>query len=104
MRGDIERLANEAYGVNNRPIGWAGNTDPNSPLLITDNYADLRLLADTVLGTDVRPEGWIGLVTDSSAETWRNQRHDLELLADEAVPEFPLLRGSARGDGRMTTR
>ena len=92
-RGDIERLANEVYGVNERPIGWAGNTDINSPLLLTDNYADLGLLTDTVLGANIRPDGWIGLITDSRPETWRNLRHDLELLADVAVPDFPSIEG-----------
>lgn len=86
VRGDIERIANEVYGVNDRPLGWSGNTDITSPLLLTDNYEDLRLLADETLGTGVRPEGYLGAITDSPLETWRNLRHDLELLADVVVP------------------
>ncbi|MEO1441694.1 MAG: hypothetical protein AAFV33_14950 [Chloroflexota bacterium] len=93
-RGDIERLANEAFGVNDRPVGWAGNTDINSPLLLSDNRADLDLLADETLGVNVRPDGWVGLVNEQSQiDTWRNIRHDLEVLADELVPTFPSIEG-----------
>lgn len=89
VRGDIERIANEVYGVNDRPLGWAGNTDITSPLLLTDNYEDLRILADQTLGVGVRPERFIGSITDSQLETWRNLRYDLELLADAIVPTLP---------------
>lgn len=89
VRGDIERLANEVYGVNNRPVGWSGNTDINSALLLTDNYEDLRILADETLGDEVRPPAWLGLITNSKVETWRNLRYDLELVADVVVPTLP---------------
>lgn len=92
-RGDIERLANEVFGVNDRPLNWTGNANIESPLLLTDNYADLGLLADEVLGDNNRPEGYIGLITESRVETWRNLRHDIEILANEIVPLFPSIEG-----------
>ncbi|MEM6283737.1 MAG: hypothetical protein AAF787_16220 [Chloroflexota bacterium] len=93
-RGDIERLANEAFGVNDRPQGWAGNTDINSPLLLSDNRADLDILADELLGASVRPDGWVGIFNaDSRTDTWRNIRHDLEVLAEAVVPDFASIEG-----------
>lgn len=102
VRGDIERIANEVYGVNSRPIGWAGNVDIESPLILTDNYADINILADDTLGDGNRPLGWLGLITESRVETFRNQRYDLELLADEVVPNFPTIEG-ARPRGWQNT-
>jgi hypothetical protein len=92
-RGDLERIANEVYGVNSRPIGWRGNTDAASPLLLTDTYEDLRILGDETLGLDVRPDGFIGRITESRVETFRNLRYDLELLTDATLPTFPSLNG-----------
>ncbi|MFZ4827491.1 MAG: hypothetical protein ACOYLB_09045 [Phototrophicaceae bacterium] len=91
VRGDLERLANEIFGVNDRPIAWTGNADITSPLLLTDTYDDLELLADLQLGEDNRPQTWIGAVTSSSVETYRNIRYDLELLADRVVPTLPTI-------------
>ncbi|MFZ4814648.1 MAG: hypothetical protein ACOYL5_08940 [Phototrophicaceae bacterium] len=88
VRGDLERLANEVYGVNNRPQGWVANTDINSPLLITDNYADINTLANDRLGQGNRPDTWVGLITENRTETWRNQRHDLELLANALTAQY----------------
>ncbi len=92
-RGDLERIANEVYGVNNRPLGWSGETDPDSPLLLTGTYEDLRILADETLGVDVRPDGFVGRITESSIETYRNLRFDLELITDTILPTFPSLEG-----------
>ncbi len=93
-RGDIERLADEVFGVNDRPIGWSGNRDENSPLLLADNRADVDLLADETLGVNRRPEGWASLfLDDSQVLSWRNVRHDLELLTEELVPQFPSIEG-----------
>lgn len=92
-RGDLERIANEVYGVGTRPNFWSGNTDVTSPLLLTDTYEDLRILADETLGVDVRPEGFIGRITQSRIETFRNLRFDLELITDAILPTFPSLNG-----------
>jgi len=92
-RGDVERLANEVYGVNNRPLGWSGNTNIDSPLLLTDTYEDLRILADETIGENERPPGFIGVITENQTETWRNLRYDLELIADVIVPTFPSIEG-----------
>jgi hypothetical protein len=93
-RGDLERLANEEYGVNDRPIGWAGNTDIESPLLLTDTYEDLRILADQTIGVNERPDGFVGLITESRVETWRNLRFDLELIATAIVPNYSSIEGT----------
>ncbi len=81
VRGDIERLANELYGTNDRPVNWSGNADPESPLLAADNAADIDLLAEDQLG-DERPPGYSGLASPNSTISFRRQRRDLELLAD----------------------
>jgi hypothetical protein len=83
IRGDLERLADERLGLNNRPANWTNNRDINSPTLVSDTFFDLEALADAQLGQDVRPEGWIGFVNSSLYLSNRNLRHDLELLADQ---------------------
>ncbi len=83
IRGDLERLADERLGLDNRPANWIGNRDINSPTLVSDIYFDLEALADTLLGQDVRPADWIGFVNNSLFLSNRNLRHDLELLADQ---------------------
>jgi hypothetical protein len=85
IRGDIERLADELLGLNNRPSGWIGNKDVNSPTLIADNLLDLETLANAVLEGGQRPLGWIGAVTNQPATSYLNLRHDLELLADATL-------------------
>lgn len=85
VRGDLERLADEVLGLNNRPPGWIDNTDIDSPTLAFDILADMEVLADIVLGRDIRPEDWIGQLRESQVATFRNLRHDLELLADAAL-------------------
>lgn len=85
VRGDIERLADELLGLNNRPIGWIGNKDVNSETLANDNFEDLELLADEVLGTNQRPPGWSASFTGSPLSTFRIVRRNLELLADATL-------------------
>ncbi len=93
VRGDLERLADELLGLNNRPDGWIRNVDSTSPSLASDNLLDMRTLADEVLGMDVRPEGWIGVISNSPGIAFRNLRHDLELLADATMGEEKRPRG-----------
>ncbi|PJF40454.1 MAG: hypothetical protein D6737_10415 [Chloroflexi bacterium] len=85
VRGDLERLANETLGLNNRPEGWTGNTNPNSLTLAGDNFLDIESLANNQLGMGVRPDEWIGVLSNQPALIFRNQRHDLELLADATL-------------------
>jgi hypothetical protein len=85
LRGDLERLADEKLGLNNRPLAWIGNKDRESPTLIGDNFLDLETLATEVLGSNERPETWLGVVTASPLISYRNLRHDLELLADRSL-------------------
>ena len=84
VRGDLERLADERLGLNNRPVDWTNNRDISSPTLAGDTFIDLELLASELLG-DERPLGWIGALSNSGGLIFRNLRHDLELLADLAM-------------------
>jgi hypothetical protein len=85
IRGDLERLADERLGLNNRPGGWIGNRDVNSPTLVGDLYLDLETLADALLGDGSRPLGWIGGISNTPAVSFQNLRHDLETLADATL-------------------
>jgi hypothetical protein len=86
LRGDLERLANELLGVNERPSIWVGNVEEGSPSLVADAAADLETLADLELGNGQRPEGWTNL-TSSPLQGYRNIRFNLELLADVSLGE-----------------
>jgi hypothetical protein len=82
VRGDLERLADEELGLNNRPVGWRGNRDRNSATLASDIFLDLDTLADAQLGAGQRPDTWIGVIPNAPYFAYRNLRHDLELLAN----------------------
>lgn len=82
VRGDLERLADEEFGVNSRPQEWRGNKDPATQTFLSDLFLDLDTLANARLGLGVRPEGWVGVLANSPALAYRTLRHDLELLAD----------------------
>jgi len=82
VRGDLERLADEELGLNNRPLGWVGNKDRNSPTLISDNYLDLELLADTEIGAGQRPPEWLPTLPGAPIFAARYLRFNIELLAD----------------------
>jgi hypothetical protein len=84
VRGDLERLADEELGLNNRPTNWIGNRDRSSTALIGDVFLDMQRLADELVGQNLRPDGWIGGVGASPGAASFTLRHDLELLADEA--------------------
>ena len=87
LRGDLERLANELLGVNERPPAWIGNVEGGSPTLIPDAAADLERLADITIGTEGRPDDWETFVPTSQAVSYRNLRYNLELLADLTLGE-----------------
>lgn len=82
-RADLELLADNVLSVGTRPEGWLGNSDVNSPTVVTDLWFDSELLANDVLGIDSRPDNWIGATASVAAILTRNVRHDIELLADE---------------------
>lgn len=93
VRGDLERLADEKQGLNNRPQGWIGNKDAASPTLASDISLDLESLANTLLPGQPRPNGWIGApLPNNPILAYRTLRHDLELLAN-AVGQTPRPRG-----------
>jgi hypothetical protein len=100
IRGDLERLADEELGLNNRPAGWVGNKDINSPDLAGDIFADLGLLADELLGRATRPPGWIGAFSGEQIQNLRTLRFDLELLADSTLGEDVRPRGW-QGDNQL---
>ncbi len=82
LRGDLERLANELLGVNERPPAWIGNVTADSPTLVPDTAADLERLADIALGSGERPPEWEIFIASSQAVSYRNLRFNLEQLAD----------------------
>lgn len=84
-RGDLERLADELLGLDNRPDGWLRNVDSTSPTFVSDLFLDLELLADNQLGAGERPDGWVGATTFNNGANYLNLRHDLELLADATL-------------------
>lgn len=87
VRGDLERLGDELYGLNERPAGYSGNRDVNTPSFVGDLFLDLNAIVDLALG-DIgyeqgeRPVGWIGTVSSLPAASYYSLRHDLELLTD----------------------
>ncbi len=85
VRGDLERTANEIYGVNTRPGAWIGNVDANSVTLAADISTDLETLAEEVYGGLNRPEGWARFIPESEAVSLLNLRFNLETLTDEAL-------------------
>jgi hypothetical protein len=84
-RGDLELLANEVFGRDQRAAGWSGSTDATNPELPLLIRLDLEILAGYVLGAEVRPDGWFGVVPSSPLAVARDIRHDLELIADTVV-------------------
>lgn len=87
VRGDLERLADEKLGLNNRPPDWTFNKDVNSPTLAADNFADMERLSDALLGPGLRPDGWVAAIGDDPGDTARDLRYDLEILADVTLGE-----------------
>lgn len=81
-RGDLERLADELLGLQERPPGWIGERDPNAPNFVGNLRLDLELLADDRLGPGVRPPTYIGLNAGDPSSSYLNIRFDLELLSD----------------------
>lgn len=81
LRADLELLANDALGLEQRPGGWTFNNNAGTTTFISDLWFDTELLANLVYGEGSRPQDWFG-ATGSSAELLvRNIRHDLEILA-----------------------
>lgn len=81
-RGDIERLADEEFGLNTRPSGWIGNKDKTSSSLLADNFLDLESLANEELGIGQRPVGWLGTPPAVPIYGYQYLRFNLELLAN----------------------
>lgn len=101
VRGDLERTADELFGVNQRPAGWLDNIDVNSPTLAFDIGNDLEILANTQLGLETRPDGWITTpVVSSQTVSLRNLRFNLEILTDELLGDGVRPRGW-QGSGQI---
>lgn len=93
-RGDLERTADEVFGVNQRPAGWLDNTDISSSDFNNALSDDLDLLADEQLGTGERPVGWIPeAAAGSDLQVLQNTRFNLELITDVLLGEGVRPRG-----------
>ena len=97
-RGDLELLANEVFGLDQRPAGWSGSSDATNPDLPLLTRLDLEVLAGFVLAADERPDGWFGVVVSSPLAVARDLRHDLELIADIVVGASTIRPGLWAGD------
>lgn len=94
VRGDLERTADEVFGVNLRPTGWLDNTDIASPAFIVSIESDLELLAEEQLGSGVRPEGWIReAAAGSELQALQNLRFNIEAITNELLGEGVRPRG-----------
>jgi hypothetical protein len=83
LRSDVELLANNVFGVDERPEAWVGNTTLGSENYIGDLWVDNELLAIAIFGEVDRPADWFGATTSRPELLARNIRHDLELSADQ---------------------
>ncbi|MBZ0290034.1 MAG: hypothetical protein K8I30_20585 [Anaerolineae bacterium] len=83
-RTDLELLANNQMG-SQRPTGWSGSLDINSPDMLLLLRLDLELLVGTLYGLDTRPPGWFGPTPGTAYNIARDIRHDLEVLADTLI-------------------
>ena len=102
IRADLELLANEVIGLEQRPEGWTFNSDITSVTAVSDLWFDNELLANVIFGEGQRPLDWLGVTSESAALVARNVRHDLEISATQGFgtttrpPEWrgapPLLR------------
>lgn len=102
VRGDLERTADEFFGVNVRPDGWIDNIDITSPTLAQDIRTDLAVLADEALGIGQRPRLWNGSTpSGTNLASFRSLRFDLELITDVALGTGNRPRGW-QGDSLLT--
>lgn len=83
IRSDVEQLANDVFGAEERPEAWTGTTQLDAPNYIGDLWLDNELLAIAIFGETDRPEDWFGATTRQPELLVRNIRHDLELSADQ---------------------
>lgn len=60
IRLDLELLAGQLMGPDQRPEGWFGAVPSTAFAIARDIRHDLELLADKVNPPNVRPPGWIG--------------------------------------------
>ncbi|MBZ0296972.1 MAG: hypothetical protein K8L99_30710, partial [Anaerolineae bacterium] len=67
LRADLELLANEVLGLEQRPAGWTFNTDQTTATFISDLWFDNELLANEIFGETTRPADWFG-ANNSSVE------------------------------------
>lgn len=83
LRADLELLANEVLGLEQRPAGWTFNDDATSTTYISDLWFDNELLANAIFDETTRPASWFGANGSNAQLLLRNIRHDLELSATE---------------------
>lgn len=83
VQADMELLADEVFGAEERPENWTNNEDLESPLFVVDLWLNNELLAERLYEGSSRPDEWFGVTSSNPEILGRNIRHDLELLADE---------------------
>ncbi len=84
IRADLELLANEVIGPEQRPPGWTFNSNLASATAIADLWFDNELLANVLYGEGARPADWLGVTSQRVELVARNVRHDLELSATQS--------------------
>ena len=82
LRGDLERLADELFGVGARPPNWVGNIELGSPTMQRDIDIDLERLASDEFTPDIRPAEWLPFVEEAASTSYINLRNNLEVLTD----------------------
>jgi hypothetical protein len=82
IRGDMNRLTDELYGLGESPLGYLNTITLETNRMAQDLLADIELVADDKFGEDNRPPNWIGEIGRNPGTFVRNLRHDLEILAD----------------------
>lgn len=93
VRGDLERLQDELYGVGIRPTAFgyppfeAVNRDASTPSFVTDLVRDLDLAADAQLGVGARPTGYVTPNANLDPLNYLTVRRNLELLTDATYGE-----------------
>lgn len=81
-RRDLELLADDQFGIGQRPAGWNGDPGLFNPQIALLTRGDLELLAAAIINPERRPDGWIGAFSSTPYAVARDVRYDLELLAN----------------------
>lgn len=87
IRGDLNRLADELYGLNESPPSYRNTVTLDAIQMADDLLFDIELIANDQFLTDDRPFNWIGDTGSTPGIAARNLRNDLELLSDNTLQD-----------------